>query len=132
MALKINEDIKVNNGLDLKTISNDSVYSTEEIVIGKWINNKPLYRKIFNNITMPNNNDVIIPSGLQNIFCTRLYGMAASNSASITLPDVNTAGITYCIRLVYNYMDNNIYITSLEDRTAYNGFIILEYTKTTD
>lgn len=46
----INKDLRVTDGsyynLDLDTVSKNAIYSTDEICIGRWINGKPLYRRV--------------------------------------------------------------------------------------
>lgn len=104
-------------------------YSIEEQRIGTWINNKPLYRKVIDVGYLPNNSSSTINSGLTNVLIHKMYGTArnASNS-TITLPEANGGN---SIRLVFN-TSNQVEITTTYDRSAFYGYIVLEYTKTTD
>ena len=48
-------------------------YSDKEVVIGTWIDGKPLYRKITTGLTVPtNNNTVNYPSGIEDAIDTVL------------------------------------------------------------
>ena len=56
------------DGVDYNLSTND-IYSTEEQVIGRWIDGKPLYRKVImaNNYSIPNRAEQTIPHGIKNI-----------------------------------------------------------------
>lgn len=110
-------------------------YSTEETVIGTWIDGKPLYRKVY--------------------LCKTPSSNTAADVADIT--DLNYETLTNLYSIIGNYMASNIStcysasgfhaITSLSSSAdgrlhirmnVYNAFynmdatVIIEYTKTTD
>lgn len=122
----------LNNNFNYLDEKAQDIYSTTEIVIGKWIDNKPLYRKVVDVGTLPNATTKEINSGLSNVFITQLHGIMYNSASCITLPDVNPSGVTYSVRLYYSYSNNKISLTTGADRSTYNGYVILEYTKTTD
>lgn len=46
--MKLKKEIKIDEtNIDLETVVNNCVYSTSEIIIGKYIDNKPIYKKTF-------------------------------------------------------------------------------------
>lgn len=55
--MQINKDLRVTDGayynLDLDTIAKNGIYSTDEIVVGRWIDGKPIYRRVLS-FTTPN------------------------------------------------------------------------------
>ena len=50
-------------------LTTEEVYSTEEQVIGTWVDGKPLYRKVIvaNNYSIPSKAEQTIPHGIENI-----------------------------------------------------------------
>lgn len=102
------------------------VYSTNEVKTNKiWIDEKPVYRKIFTGDIASS-----IEHGLTNVSFVNSYGyMMSSSGAFVTLPSVRPTNAGYYI----GYYVTNQYI--IFDKVAdVNGVatITLEYTKTTD
>ena len=123
--LKFN--FKSGNTLETK-INNLSNYSTTETLIGTWIDGKALYRKVYNFGTLPDTTSATINSDLNNVKIVKIYGYAvASNNTTIPLP-YPTPSTNFIVSLNYT-SDNKINIETGSDRTGYNGFVILEYTK---
>lgn len=116
-----------NNATELTNIG---TYSTSEVNTGMtWINNKPIYRKVFDFGYLPNNTTSEISSGLTNVVITQMYGVAANSSnATLTIPEANGGN---SIRLVYT-SDNKVQVGTTYDRSSFYAYIILEYYKTTD
>ena len=110
-------------------------YTDEEIVIGRWTDGRPVYRKVFSATTPRVGGEVNINVGVNDIlevsnlygFCKNLY----NNFIPVTLT-VNTSNIMY----VFYNIDNKSIVLGLS--TGAVGWdekpckIILEYTKTTD
>lgn len=114
---------------DLKTAN---TFSTSETVIGKWINNKPLYRKVYELGTLPNATSKTWNSGLSNFVVTKLYGVcSASNNTTLPLPYVATAAGSNIV-LNINASGQILVDSASTDRSGYNGIAIVEYYKTTD
>lgn len=130
---KLNENLRITDGsyynLPLDTIAKKSMYSTDEIIVGAWIDGKPVYRRVFSGTF---DNGQVLLSGIKNLV-----------SASGTL-DPGT-GIQrqipyyeiwqnnpFCARV--DIYQNNVRVDSMNNGTQRNcnGTIILEYTKTTD
>lgn len=112
-----------------------STYSTEEQVIGTWIDGKILYRKtILYNGSM--SNDLIIKHGIENIYDVINVSCIGRGDNSINRPiptfykdDFNTYNA--CL---YDVRDTTLEIIMSDFFISYFNKIIitLEYTKTTD
>ena len=106
-------------------------YSTTEQIIGAWIDNKPLYRKVIECGALPNNANKDVVHNIQNLgITTKCIGMAVrtSDSRALTIPDSTSGAEIGC-----GVTNTNVYITTHNDRSSFNySFLILEYTKTTD
>ena len=125
----------LNNNFNYLDEKAQEIYSTDEIIIGKWINNKPIYRKVINFGSLPNATTKDITHGITNLDkIIRYYGIAyATGSAGFItriLPASSPSGAEYTIDLYI--LENNIEIATAIDRSAYSAYIIIEYTKTTD
>ena len=113
--------------------ASNEVYDTSEGIIGTWLN-KPLYRKVINVGSLPNNNTIRVNHNISNLGqFTKIDGVAVRSSDNDTLPIPyatfnanNSGGITI-------YVDGTgIVIRTTTDRSSYNGYVVLEYTKTID
>ena len=125
----------------IKEVAN--TYSTSEMVIGKWIDGKPLYRKVINLGVLPNASTVNIPHNIDNLDrIISMMGMAKSPSQNLLLPfsygagkdGVNSDGTVKVNTVPINIYEQqgNIVVNTLSDRSDMTGYVILEYTKTTD
>lgn len=107
-----------------------SKYSTTEQKIGTWINGKPLYRKVVNLGNLPNATSKSVSHGLTiaNVNIVHFYGIAKYGNIYLNLPhcSVNNTNDSMFID------GNNILIQCVENRSAFTGYCIIEYTKTTD
>lgn len=108
-----------------------SNYSTEETVCGRWIDGKPIYRKVFMFAAMPNTTNKDIPHNISNLGTTiKCYGMAVrtSDSRALPIPDSTPGAEITC-----GVSNTNVYVITYSDRSSFNdSHIIIEYTKTTD
>ena len=121
--------IKYNLG-DLGT----EVYSTNETVIGTWINGKPIYRKVIDFGALPNKTIKSVAHNITNLdTITKLYGVANrdSDKTYLPLPSANSSSIA---NNLYLYIfGNNVNVDTGSNATSLNrAYIIIEYTKTTD
>ena len=109
-----------------------NTYSTSEIRIGTWINGKPLYRKVIDCGSLPNNNIKTIATGLNfstTCVAKKIEGIATyANGLSLSLPYPSA---NYPIYINID-SDNNISITTNIDRSNATGYVTIEYIKTTD
>ena len=117
-------------------------YSTEEKVVGTWIDGKPIYRKVINFGPLPNASSKTVSTGLnvnEVTICRPLmgyaYGIDTNNIHYIlTLPDIAPNYLEGATRLTMSSSNSiyNIIITTGIDRSNYNGYVDVYYTKTTD
>lgn len=121
------------NSIEVKVEELDN-YSTNESLTGqKWINNKPIYRKVFTFSSLSNSdsNDVGTISGLETII--NIYGMATLSGDEYTLPHVDYRDKEWNIGVHGNSTSGKIYV----DKGAYgtvtgSSFVVVEYTKTSN
>lgn len=111
------------------TVKTTEWYTGEE-VIGKWIDNRTLYRKIINTGTLPNNTSKNVAHGISNLRrAVKLYGYAfrSSDSSTIPLPYVSSE----VSRVTLLVVGSNIRMVTAINRTDYTeSYVIVEYTKT--
>jgi hypothetical protein len=124
------------------TIKNNDVfgYSTDEIVVGTWINSKPIYRKtvvLTKNVDFSSNNTTVNHNILNIDEITELRVMSFSSTTGLYRPFAWTyftsqSDSKYYGGVAVNKTDFKLEIgTSLyDDMSKLN--IIIEYTKTTD
>lgn len=130
---KNNKGVTLNDYLD-----NLNEYSTEEIVIGKWIDGKPLYQKVItfdNTISISYDDNTFIHniSNIDIIFVKNAFVYSKNEkrfySIPVTLYNSNTA--TDDLNIMVDREKINFYVKSGWN-TAWQKVIILNYTKTTD
>ncbi len=116
--------------------TSSEVYSTEETVIGTWIDGKPLYRKVVDCGAMPNNEIKTIQSNISDMdFLISISGIMYNPTSTdfATLPYIHAVGIESQIMMYYTKTTGLISIRARSDRTAFKQtYAFLEYTKTTD
>lgn len=108
-----------------------NIYSTTEIIVGKWIDDEPIYRKVINVGSLPNTMTKTMAHNISNLrHFTNISGLAIRSSDNDTLPIPyvtfnanNSGGIT-----IYAD-DTNVVIRTTTDRSSYDGYVILEYIK---
>ena len=109
-----------------------NTYSTGEQRIGTWINNKPIYRKVFTFTTPSGNTDYIINTGISMDTIIKVYGGIASASGGVTpIPAAfDWGGTIYSTS--FRVSNSNIYYRGNAAYENSPAFAIIEYTKTTD
>ena len=120
--------------IEIEDLQDYVFYTTGETVIGKWINDKPLYRKVIDIGNLPNNTAKTVSTGLtinsSNCIIIKMYGIANySNGSSLPLPFVSISGYNVTIHIDTS---NNLVIGDNTDRSEASGYVILEYIKATD
>lgn len=116
-------------------ITKNSTYSTTEQAVGTWIDGKTIYRKVINFGALPNATKKDVAHNISNLEqFTKVEGIATrQDDTKFTQP----------LPLVYKEIESNynsslgvdiqtVSIQTGEDRSMFNGYVILEYTKTTD
>lgn len=108
------------------------MYDTDEVLIGKWIDGKPLYQKTVSCGALPNNADKEVDSGLTNVNVVGIRGISFDGTNNLEMPYPSlTAGAT--IGLWYINSTNKVKIRTAQDYTAYtNTYVTIQYTKTSD
>ena len=112
-------------------VDGSNSYSTDEVKTGgKWIDGKPIYKKTIYCGALPNTSYKNVNHNITNLdFVIDCRGTARGGNYRMVLPNAsaNTANA------VEVYVDNDyIVIQTGNDRSGYNGYITIEYTKTTD
>lgn len=115
------------NYVEHKEFSNKQIYSTSEQVIGTWLG-KPLYRKVIDFGSLPNATYKEVAHNISNFNAiVNVYGSAIrSDKTSIPLPYASSNYVELYINAT------KVTITTTSDRSLFNGYVTLEYTKTTD
>lgn len=119
------------------------VYSTEETVVGTWIDGKPIYRKVIvsNNVTIPKSGSFFMQIGasIQDYVSKHIMAKESSNGVFRELPLVHNVAVgNQSMVALYNNehtgSPNTLEISqgSSVARTFSKVIAILEYTKTTD
>lgn len=113
-------------------INSLNTYSTTEQRIGTWINNKPIYRKVFTFTTPSGNVDYIINTGVSMDTIIKVYGGIAGASGGVTpIPAAfDWGGTIYSTS--FRVSNSNIYYRGHSAYGSTSAFAIIEYTKTTD
>ena len=140
---KIDEKVDKVEGKDLSTndftdeykqkVDNANTYSTEEIRIGTWIDNKPIYRKTFTSIYVSANstdyNIDISDLNIDNVISLSGTAEFIQNGSTQwrALPHVYDRIETTAI-----FIDSNLLYVRSYGFTVGQCYITLEYTKTTD
>lgn len=114
--------------------NNKQNYSTDEQVIGKWINNKPIYRKVVSlgNFSA-NTKENYISTGISNVdhivdFNIRFKFDDGNEFDNLYL-------LKYSLGYITPYIDNaskKIYVAHFCSANLNSVYSIIEYTKTTD
>lgn len=110
------------------SIGSDTDYSTEEKIIGTWIDGKPIYQRVLTDITISQSNSWV--------YCSDTLGIdkLISLIGFMRYPDSNTN-----VQTPYNDQSNHEWLQIYYDRLYINSSfptwdheIIIQYTKTTD
>lgn len=109
-------------------------YSTDEKVVGTWVDGKPLYQKTISCGALPNNTTKEVSTGITNIdTVVSLNGITSSTSRAIPLQAPNTTSNASSIQMNYDLSKNCIYFRTGSDQSIYtNTVVTIQYTKTTD
>jgi len=112
-------------------------YSETETICGIWsdgINEYTRYRKVINIGNLPNDNSSTTAHNISNLdHFTSISGIAIRSSDKDSLPIPYVTFNTNNIGGIVVYANNtNVIVSTSTDRSAYTGYIVLEYTKTTN
>ena len=129
---------KVNNVADaiesLKTLKGGSTnYSTEEQVVGTWIDGKPVYQKTLQTgaIQSGQAKNVLSDSTIDSVI--DIWGFGIQENSSIIIPVPRAGGTSGVVAIGWFFNAGNLKIELSNNQIAIsNSFITLQYTKTTD
>lgn len=112
---------------------NSNTYSTTETIVGKWIDNKPIYRKVIDFGYLTNNSLKSVSLNISNLDKIVYYtGIANEDNSEVcfTLPSCRGANTQLEIAMYIN--NDGVNIETYSDRSSFYAYVIVEYTKTTD
>jgi len=113
------------------SIGDDTDYSTEEKIIGTWIDSKPIYQKTISCGALPNNTSKSVAHGISNIskvIRVNGYSLRTSDSTLIPIPFVTGTGTTQVGVIITG--TNIIFDVSSDRSTFTETYVTLQYTKT--
>lgn len=131
----------VNAGIDAieenqTDITNIGTYSTSETNTGKtWIDGKPIYRKVLTFTTGSSAGDMSVNIGESNIDkVVYSYGFTFrdSDGEERPMPNIYRNMSSEYALAIYSTTRTGVQLTYGGSRTNMSGYIIVEYTKTTD
>lgn len=122
--LQANDVLKYNGSV---WVNDDNLheYSTEEKVVGKWIDGKPIYEKVINVSTLNVGNNVIKFNNLNNIIS--YSGFQTIGDAKRNFPYLQNGNVGKVV--INEYYNDRIIVVS--NWQCSNVHIIIQYTKTT-
>ena len=113
----------------LQTISD--YYTTSEKRIGRWIDGKPLYRKVIDIGNLPNATTKTVNTGLaSNVIVTKMQGLCYGSGVVFPLPYVSVGGLNTCIAIWLSNNYGTLNIQTGYDRSALKGYVTIEYAVT--
>lgn len=135
-VVRIGEEfVQVNGDLLIGESNLVNQYSTSEIKTHKkWIDGKPIYRKVvlINSISGTNVNEIAVPTNIDTML-PNVCGIVYDNSGNGYFINYNNVYNTgQDIGAFYYKTHNCISIKQYAEFNINNGYIIIEYTKTTD
>lgn len=137
MQDNIEDAIQEENILLTNYVDNKLAYSTDETVVGKWIDNRPLYRKVFtytNLSQISSGNYGTISTGLANTTrIVKVEGLNTNSSLGITraLPYTDNTNLLRIIT-TSNGAEIRLYVNGSLFTANDDATVILYYIKTTD
>ena len=103
-------------------------YTSDEQIIGKWINGKPLYRRVIE--TTANNQDKVVSLTWFNISTHNVvrFSVCANSNFVMMFPDINSSGTMQGIA----YIEGNGDLHIKTSRGSVKTTVIIEYWKNAD
>ena len=136
---KVLDDKITQTNADLTELSAKTtgyIYSTDEVVIGKWIDGRNLYRKVFNVGQLSSGYSTAREHGITNFDrAIYLYGSARNTESSsrftLGLPYPENDGSPGVV-MALQASSTNISIYHPANLSRYSAVVIMEYIKTAD
>lgn len=107
-------------------------YSTDETVIGTWIDGKPLYEKTIDCGALPNSTTKNVEHSISDMgYAVAIQGSAINTNTGIRIPLPYVYGNARCLQI---YIDStHVKLIAAENMSIYTqSYITIQYTKTTD
>ena len=109
-------------------------YSTDEQIIGTWIDGKPLYQKTISLGNLPNASSKDVPLNITNLDTIwDMHGIGyfvnSGTTYNISLPLISTNSASI---ITISRANDVIRITTGQDRSHIVGYVTIQYTKTGD
>ena len=108
------------------------IYSTEEQVIGTWIDGKPLYRKVIDGIVLSGNETIVEQTS--GIIVQKIYGyfVYTTNKSIQEIGAYRTMNTASTSRVLWDGTYVKVQGGTDWQTGQYTARVIIEYTKTTD
>ena len=116
-------------------IASSDCYSTEEKEIGCWHNGKPVYQKCVDFGALPNATTKTVAHGIENledVVDARLFATDASHTNFLPLNFTATSSQNLPYQVSGYITSTNIRIDTGSNRSGFSGYVVIQYTKTTD
>ena len=108
-------------------VNNSNSYSTNEIKTGgKWIDGKPIYRKVVDIGTLPDTTYKSVLHNIQNLNKVLEAKLVANDSTNNVVCNFGGSEMKVFIDSI------DVIVSTSNNFSGYSGYAILEYTKTTD
>ena len=116
---------------DVGTLKDGHVYSTTEQVIGKWIDNTPIYEKVIEIGALPNTTVKTVAHSITDLkLVVSIFACAhnSTNGNDIIVPTVSNINLTQQVGLYIG--SGNVNVISASDVSAYDScYAIVRYVK---
>ena len=114
------------------SIGSDTDYSTEEKIVGTWIDGKPLYQKTWTNITLASGDVNVISLGnnISQILSAQGFAYKPDSVQYISIPAASP-NANYTIE-IWTYNLSELHLVAGTNRAGYIATVTIQYTKTTD
>lgn len=105
-------------------------YSTEEKVIGTWINGETLYQKTVELGALPNATSKNVAHNISNLGIVVSFTGVAYNSSGQYIPLNFPSESNVANSVTFRIMSTNLQVMAGIDRSSFTGYATLQYTKT--
>lgn len=119
----------------VKAVVAGEVYSTEERVVGTWIDGSNLYQKTVRIQPLPNKKETNYPHGISNmdeVIDVRGIAKISGNFGNIPYTETGASLSSLSWNISMSVNTTNIVLNSNSDWSSGSGFVTIRYTKTTD
>ena len=107
-------------------------YSTDEQIIGSWIDGKPLYQITLDMGLLTNKSTKTTNHNISNIDkIVDINGVAVNSTEAQPIPKSHDTDIKYQIQVTANHTSVSVFNRGY-DYSSFNAYVTLKYTKTTD